>query len=204
MEYKALTTNQRKVLEAVLVKSDNNGFSPISIREIQSVTGLRSVRGVTLQLEALEKNGLIFRNHGKSGIRVNTALLQPTEKVSIPLMTSVIPAGYGSPADNYTDQTIEVSLSDTKGIESAFAVKVSGESMIGAGIEDGDIAVIAPQQIANDGDIVAALYEDGVTLKRYRIVDDIPMLTPANPKYEPITKEFSIQGKLVNILKSES
>lgn len=204
MKYQPLSINQKKVLEAVLAKAQDNGFSDISIREVQSITGLKSLRGVTLQLEALEKSGLIFRKRGESGIEVNIALLQSKERVSIPLMTSAIPAGYGSPADNYSDQTIEVSLSDAKGIENAFAVKVSGESMTGAGIDDGDTAIICPQQAASDGDIVAAIYEDGVTLKRYRVVDGIPMLLPANPKYEPITKEFSIQGKLINIIKPES
>ncbi len=112
-----------------------------------------------------------------------------------------IPAGYGSSADDCSDQTIEIPVSETKGIRNAFAIQVSGESMIGAGIEDGDVAIISSQQVANDGDIVAALYDDGVTLKRYRVVDGIPMLMPANPKFRPIIENFEIQRKLINLKK---
>lgn len=200
MNYQLLSINQKKVLDAILSEIASKGISP-SIRKIQRITGIKSLRGVTLQLETLEKLGYIAREYGVRGIQINKAILQTTNKVSIPLMVSSIPAGYGSLADDFSDQKIEVSIADTKGVNNVFAVPVSGESMINAGIDDGDIAIIAPQHTAEDGDIVAALYDNGVTLKRFRIVDDIPMLVPANPKFRPILEEFVIQGKLINLIK---
>ncbi|KKQ95549.1 MAG: LexA repressor [Candidatus Woesebacteria bacterium GW2011_GWB1_43_14] len=202
MYYKPLSENQNKVFEAILSKIASNEDAP-SLREIQKITGIKSLRGVTLQLDTLEKLGFIERKKGVKGMSVNAAFLKPKEKISIPFMASIIPAGYASPAEDYSDQKIDVSLSDTKGMRNVFAVKIKGESMINAGIEDGDIAIISPQQVANNGDIVAALSEEGVTLKRFRIVDDIPMLVPANPKYKPIIGDFQIQGKLINLIKTE-
>jgi len=200
MNYKPLSENQKKVLEAILSSVASGGKSP-SIRDIQKVTGISSLRGVTLQLDTLEQLGFIKRNSETRGISINEALLHPTETISIPLLATTIPAGYASPADDFSDQRITIPISDTKGLRNAFAVRVSGESMIGAGIEDGDTAIISPQQVANDGDIVAALHDGGVTLKRDRTVDGIPMLTPANPKFPPIFGDFEIQGKLVNVIK---
>lgn len=201
MNYQPLSGNQKKVLEAILSSIASSGKSP-SIRDIQKVTGINSLRGVTLQLDTLEQLGFIKRDSETRSISVNEALLHPTETVSIPLMATAIPAGYASPADDFSDQRITIPISDTKGLRNAFAVKVSGESMIGAGIEDGDTAIISPQQVADNGDIVAALHDGGVTLKRYRIVDGIPMLIPANPKFPPIFGDFEIQGKLVNVIKN--
>ena len=106
--------------------------------------------------------------------------------------------------DEFSDSKIDVSIQDTKGITNVFAVKVTGDSMIGAGIDDGDTAIIASQPIANDGDIVAALIPDrGVTLKKFKIVDGWPILVPANPKYSPIVNNFVVQGKLINLLKGK-
>ena len=188
---------------------------PPTTREIQELSGL-SPRGVTLQLNALEKQGFISRKSGARGIVVDPSLLNfpedgdvsvpvaksKEEKVSIPMMAASIPAGPTSYIEEYSDSTINISLSLTRGMKNVFAVKVTGDSMIGAGIEEGDMAIIAPQPVANDGDIVAAIHDNGITLKRFRILDGRPLLMPANPKYEPITSDFSIQGKLINIIKN--
>jgi repressor LexA len=213
LRYTVLTENQKKVLEAIISYIRVNNIAPTT-REIQNLSGL-SPRGVTLQLQVLEKQGFITRKLGARGIEVTQSLLhvQKDEKIkvsvtqadegiiSIPMMTASIPAGPVSFVEEHTDNQIDIPLSVTRGMRNVFAVKVSGDSMIGAGIESGDIAIIATQPIANEGDIVAALHDGGVTLKKFRIVDGRPILMPANPKYEPITKEFSIQGKLINVIK---
>jgi len=220
MNYQTLTDKQKTVLEAILRYIASNGASP-SIREIQNVSGIGSLRGVTLQLEALEKKGLISRRKGARGIKINKGAtnLLSSETISvpsfslanidrqkttaIPLMTSHIPAGYTSLVEEHSDENIDLPMSELMGARNAFAVKVSGDSMVDAGIEDGDIAVISPQPTANDGDIVAALVQDrGVTLKRLKLIDGTPILMPANQKYQPIVGEFTIQGKLINLIKS--
>jgi repressor LexA len=216
MQYPTLTKNQKLVLETIINYVRTNNIPPTT-RELQKLSGL-SPRGITLQLDILEEQDLITRKPGARGILVNPALLHTAEEtisvnlikslveeesiVNIPLMTSPISAGYGNDVEDYIEDQISVSLSNTRGLRNVFAVKVSGDSMIGAGIENGDIAIIAAQPIANDGDIVAAHYENGVTLKKFKIVEGRALLIPANPNYEPITNHFSIQGKLINIIKN--
>src|SRR3989337_1728797 len=202
MYYKNLTDRQKKVLDTIVTQVNTFGNSP-TIREIQKASGIKSTRGVILQLEALQEAGYITRNRGARGIYLNPALLgtssnktvsvpfaEEEETISIPLMTSPIPAGYASMVDEFSDSKIHVSIQDTKGITNEFAVTVTGDSMIGAGIDDGDI--------------VAALIPDrGVTLKKFKIVDGWPILVPANPKYSPIVNNFVVQGKLINLLKGQ-
>lgn len=205
MNYQQLTKKQKSVLNIILSYIQSVGFPP-SIREIKDRAEINSLRGVTIQLEAIEKAGLITRRKGARGITVNPVLLtEKEETISIPLLISSIPAGVPNDADGHSDENIDVSLIQTKGIRNVFAIRVKGDSMINAGIIDGDTAIIFPQPVANDGDIVAAsLDNDEITLKKYRVVEGIPMLIPANPKYQPITGYFEIQGKLINIIKKSS
>ena len=221
MKYTALTENQKRILDVIVSFVKTNGISP-TIREIQKISKLRSLRGVTLQLEALESQGFITKKNGARGIAVNPSLLEPSKdmeisvnllkaqeeeesKIDIPLMTTTISAGYGNLAtDEHIERQIPIPLSAARGMTNVFAIEVSGDSMINAGINDGDIAIIAPQPIANDGDIVAAYFEGGVTLKKFRMIENRPMLVPANPNYRPITSQFSITGKLVNVIKPDN
>ncbi|PIS09549.1 repressor LexA [Candidatus Beckwithbacteria bacterium CG10_big_fil_rev_8_21_14_0_10_34_10] len=198
---KGLTEKQQKVLDIIISYIKTQGLPP-TIREIKKLSEINSLRGVVLQLEALEKEGLIQRKSTARGIIVPSSLLiESNKKISIPLMACSIPAGHATDINDYSDEQIKVNLSQTKGLKNVFAVKVCGDSMIGENINDGDTAIIFPQLVANDGEIVAAKTENGVTLKKYRIVEGRSMLLPANLKYEPITKGFKIQGKLINILK---
>ena len=219
MNYFSLSQNQKKVLETIINYFRVNCRYPTN-REIQKLSGL-SPRGVTLQLNSLESQNYIVRSSGARGISLNQSLLQVSQSenvsidlinakeekesnIEIPIMASSISAGLGNFVDDYASNQMNIPLSSTKGMRNVFAVKVFGDSMIGAGIESGDIAIIAPQSIANSGDIVAAIYDGGVTLKKFLIIDGRPILMPANPKYEPITNNFSIQGKLINLIKNNN
>ncbi|MFH1705752.1 MAG: transcriptional repressor LexA [Patescibacteria group bacterium] len=200
MDYQKLTEKQKRVLEIIIGQIKTLGFSP-TIREIRDRCQIKSLRGVTLQLEKLEEVGLLSRKKGARSIRIDPSLLQPDQGYfSVPLMSSSIPAGTAFFAEDHVDKYIKISLLQSRGLKNVFAVEVSGDSMIGAGINSGDIAIIAPQPVANDGEIIAALYENGVTLKRFRIVEGRAMLFPANPKYKPILENFSIQGKLISLI----
>lgn len=196
-----ISENQKNVLNIILESIKSKGFPP-SIREIQKKSGIKSLRGVVIQLEALEQAGLIKRKSGARAIQVIQSLLDDSDKkISIPLMACTIHAGDESEVDNFSDSEVSVSLLETKGLKNVFAVKVCGDSMIGEDINDGDLAILYPQPVADNGDIVAARTQNGMTLKKYRVVEGIPMLFPANSKYNPIVRDFEIQGKLVNIIK---
>ncbi len=219
-----LTDRQKKVLEIIINNIKHKGVAP-SIREIQKLTNIKSTRGVLLQFDALEEAGFIKRNQKHRGIKVKPSLLATgsdnvsvqlientiegekdvEETVSVPLMTNAISAGVPAYVVQHSDTTISVPMLETGGMRNIFAVKVSGDSMVDENIEDGDFAIISPQILAEDGDIVAAHLEeqDGITLKKFRMIERRPVLFPANPKYKPITDRFEIQGKLISVIKKE-
>jgi len=202
MKFTKLTEKQRVVLDVILESIKTKGYPP-SIREIGKKTNLSSLRGVVLQLEALEKAGYIQRRSHARGIIVNPSLLEDgNQTFSIPLVTSHVPAGPGFDTDDFSDETFDVTSKQTKGLRNVFAVRVTGDSMVDEGINEGDIAIVFPQQVADDGDIVIADHKgQGVTLKKYRVVEGRPILFPANKKYLPITSEFEVQGKVINVVK---
>lgn len=202
MKFTSLTKKQQLVLEIIIESIKTVGYPP-SLREIQKKSGINSLRGVTLQLDALVDAGYIQRKSQARGITISPSLLEDeAEKFQIPLVCSSVPAGLGFDTDDYSDDTFSVTARQTKGLRNVFAVRITGDSMIDAGIEEGDIAIVFPQQVADDGDLVIAEKEsEGVTLKKYRVVEGIPILFPANRKYLPITSNFRVQGKVVNIIK---
>ena len=199
-----LPEKQQKVLDIIISYLKTVGYPP-SIREIKSRSGINSLRGVTLQLDSLEETGFIQRKQKARGIIVSPALLSDKQETfSIPLKTCSISCGPASDADDYSDETINVSLLQTRGLKNVFAVKAVGDSMVNENIHEGDIAIIFPQPVANDKEIVATrIPQQGVTLKKYRIVEGKPILFPSspNPTYKPYFGDFEIQGKLINILK---
>ncbi len=203
MKFNSLTERQQLVLDIIIESVKALGYPP-SIREIQRKSGIKSLRGVTLQLDSLVDAGYIQRKSYARGITVSPALLDSKgESFNIPFMCSCVPAGLGFDTDDYSDDTYAVTLAQTKGLKNVFAVKIVGDSMIEAGIEEGDVAIVFPQQVADDGDLVIAeKVGEGVTIKKYRVVEGRPILFPANKKYLPITSEFKIQGKVVNIIKA--
>ncbi|MGI5841132.1 MAG: LexA family protein [Patescibacteria group bacterium] len=207
MDYNKLTENQKKVLDVIVENIKTLGYPP-TVREIKERTDIKSLRGITLQLLALEINGFIKRKKGSRGIIVDPSVLNPNEEtyISIDLMDACIPAGSPSIIDVNVDTQIKVSLTQTKGVRNVIAVRVKGDSMNKVGIDDGDYALIMPQLVASDGDIVAALHDNcGITLKKYRIVEGVPILFPSstNPDHKPIVGPFTIQGKLISVLKEE-
>ena len=174
-----LTAKQEKVLKFIRERVGEN--LPPTIREIAGEMGFASTGTVRDYLEALHKKGYLTRTGGKSR--------------GIALVGSIA-AGEPKLAYEDTEGYVEIARENT------FALKVKGESMIDAGIMDGDIAVIRKQKTADNGDIIAALLDNNeVTLKRLKRGAGKPFLEAANKKYLPIHKDFSIIGKLVNIVR---
>ncbi|NTV30516.1 transcriptional repressor LexA [candidate division WWE3 bacterium] len=199
-----LTNRQLITLDLIISEIETNGFPP-TVREIRDRLGVNSIRGASIHLDALERKGFIQRSSKARGIKVlrrpetNNAHLQ---EIRIPLIGQV-QAGHPIWAEEHFEKYINVKKSYLKGYQKAFAVRVEGESMIEAGIEPGDIALIHPTESASNGDIVVALIEDSVTLKRFHKVDDFIALLPANPNFKPIIgTEFNIQGKLIGLIKT--
>ncbi|MFA5338829.1 MAG: transcriptional repressor LexA [Candidatus Omnitrophota bacterium] len=183
-----LTAKQEKVLKFIRERVGER--LPPTIREIAGEIGVSSTGTVRDYLAALQKKGYLKRTNNKS--RAIELLDSPNK---IPIISSIA-AGQPKLAYEDTEGYVEIARENT------FALKVKGESMIDAGIMDGDIAVIRKQKTADNGDIIAALLDNNeVTLKKLKIGAGKPFLEAANKKYPPIHKDFSIIGKLVNIVR---
>lgn len=197
-----LTGRQQIVLSFIVEQIEGSGFPP-TIREIRDAIGVSSLRGVTVHLDALERKGYIERNSKARGLRVlrTGEVGRRATHIRIPLV-GAIAAGTPILAQENIEKYVRVKRDHLRGAQKAFLLRVEGDSMIDAGIDDGDLALMSETNTAQSGDVVAALLNDGVTLKTFHQVDKYIALLPANPKYEPIIgKEFSIQGKMVTLLK---
>ena len=192
-----LTPKQDKVLRFIRERIRQD--IPPTIREIARELGFSSTGTVRDYLRALEKKGYLKRKNNLS--RAIELLNDNFNK--IPIIASI---AAGKPDLAYEDIQGYVELDHVLPKESGqsdiFALKVKGESMIEAGIMDGDIAIIRKQKTASNKDIIAALLENNeVTLKRFKTKGSKPFLAPANVNYQPIYKDFTIIGKLITILR---
>lgn len=203
-----LTPRQRQVLTLIRRHVALHGAPP-TIRELREGLKLRSLRGVTVHLDALVRKGFIERSRQARGIR----LLQDEENASatdIQLISIPVVGRIAAGAPILAEQHIEERLSvDPRWVPGpgCFAVRVHGQSMRDAGIHDGDYVVVRPQPTAENGEIVAVLIEGEATVKRfYRDRGSRVRLQPENPAYEPIfihpgKSSIQILGKVVGLFR---
>lgn len=202
-----LASKTEKVLQTITQFQNKNGYSP-SITELKTIIGNKSTRGIVLQLDKLQKLGYIQRE--KNSRRAIRILNKPTKvneetMINVPVIGE-IKAGYNAHAEQNVEGYKKISLLLAKGQRDVFILRVKGTSMVKAGINPGDLAIIARQNIANNGDIVVAFDPDDetATLKRFKRLQDYVMLLPESddPAHQPkIGKQFLIQGKFVDLLK---
>jgi repressor LexA len=197
-----LTQRQQQVLELIVEHIDRHGFPP-SHRELMISLGVRSQLGILKHLRALEKKGhLVCRQGSSRGI---TLANRPPRPAMLPIMGSV---RAGRPEEALED-ILGYCTTDptwTRGAD-CFYLRVTGDSMIEAGIRDGDLALVRSQSTAENGEIVVALIEGEATLKRFYREGGQVRLQPANAALQPIIVEgdrmsgFSIIGKLLKIVR---
>jgi repressor LexA len=196
-----LTERQKSVLDFIQGEQREKGFTP-STREIQSHFRFASQTSVMQYLAALERKGFLQRHAGKA-----RALITPVQKVRIhdvPIYGQ-IPAGMSA----MTEQDIEGHVSlDTRSANvskshGTFALRVRGDSMIGAHIVDGDIVILEQSKEVHNGDIVAALIDGETTLKRYVVDHGRPYLKAENSRYPNLipARELKIQGVMVSLVR---
>ncbi len=204
---KDLTARQREIFEFIKGMIRTKGRPP-SIREIGERFAIRSTNGVRAVLEALERKGFIRRDRYTSrGIEL---LKEADEVVSSGRLREVYWVGRvaaGTPV--WAEENIEGSfLIDREFVpgEEVFSLKVQGDSMIDAGIFDGDYVLVKKQPIADPGDMVVAQIGDEATVKKFFPEKRRIRLEPANTNYGPIIVErdtpgFSIAGKVIGLLR---
>jgi repressor LexA len=194
-----ITDRQQQVLNCINRHIDRYGYPP-TLREIAAALNINGTLGVLKHLRALEKKGAISKQSGSSrGLRV-------TARPSIGKLPIVgtVRAGALHPAIEDIRGEVAIGPQETRG--GTFYLRVSGDSMIGAAILDGDLALIKPQPDADNGDIVVALVGDDATLKRFYREDGRIRLQPENPEMQPIfvgpdDNNISIIGKMVGLLR---
>lgn len=189
-----ISDTQQKIYEFLCERSQCG--VPPSVREIGAAVGLRSTSSVQANLDALEEAGYIERDPLlKRSIRV---LGQAENVTSVPLLGTVtagMPILAVEQIEGYIAYNGRVSKDN-----SLFALKVRGESMLWAGILDGDIVVVEKTPTAANGEIVVAMIEDEATVKRFYKEDGHFRLQPENDAFEPIiTNEVIILGKVVAV-----
>lgn len=191
--------NQQKILDFIRSEIETKGYPP-SVREICAAVGLRSTSSVHMHLTQLEKKGLIRRDATKP--RALELLDSPLSKArTVPLVGKVTAGQPILAIENIEDQLIipnDLAAMDTE----LFALRVQGESMIEAGILDGDIVVVRSQERADNGDIVVALIDDEATLKRIFYENGHVRLQPENHAMAPIIVDRAdVRGKLVALVR---
>jgi len=197
-----LTERQRDVLGFIKDYIAESGYPP-SLRDICARFGIKGPKNAGKHLEALEKKGFIKRGANISrGIEVIGQAVK--NAVSVPIAGRV---RAGLPHLAVEDITGQMAL-DARFFrcEGAFVLKVEGESMRDAGIDDGDHIVVRPQSHASNGDIVVALVDNEATVKRFFMEAGVVTLKPENPSMAPITvagngPEFCIAGKVLSVVK---
>ena len=206
-----VTKRQRAVLDCIEECIREKGYGP-TVREVCQSLGLSSPSTVHVHLKALEEKGLIKRDplksrsitlthpHDEASVIENVIAPSFGRAVEVPLVGNV---AAGSPIlaeENITD-TMTLPT-DIVGDAPSFMLSVRGDSMIEAGINDGDYVVVKEQPVANNGDIVVALIDDGATVKRFYREKDHIRLQPENSSMDPIiTRDCSIAGKVVAVFR---
>lgn len=206
-----VTKRQQAVLNCIEECIREKGYGP-TVREICQYLSLSSPSTVHVHLKALEEKGLIKRDPFKSR---SITLINPPEVpspvsnviqpsfskiVDVPLVGNV---AAGSPILAEENITDTISLpTDIVGDSPSFMLSVRGESMVEAGINDGDYVVVKQQPVADNGDIVVALLDDGATVKRFYKEKNYIRLQPENSSMEPIiTTDCCIAGKVVAVFR---
>ena len=202
MGYGKISNKQKEILEYVKSQIINKGYPP-AVREICEAVNLKSTSSVHSHLETLEKNGYIRRDPSKPrAIEIidDEFNLTRRELVNVPVV-GTITAGQPILAVENIESYFPIP-SEFMPNEETFMLKVKGESMINAGIFDGDKILVQKQSVAKNGDIVVALIEDEVTVKTFYKESGYYRLQPENDTMEPIiVPELSILGKVIGLFR---
>jgi repressor LexA len=202
-----LTARQRKIMEYIISEVQLKGYPP-SVREIGEAVGLSSSSTVHAHLEKLEQLGYLRRDPTKpraievlAGGAVDERVDFYKEMVNIPVVGTVT-AGVPILAEQNINDYFPLPR-DFTNTEEAFMLKIKGDSMINAGIFDGDLVIVSKQSGGvNNGEIVVALLEDEATVKRFYKEKHQIRLQPENESYDPIyAADVKILGKVIGLVR---
>jgi repressor LexA len=219
-----LTWRQRKVLQVIRESVQKRGYPP-SMREIGEAVGLTSTSSVSYQLSTLQKKGYLHRDVGRPrtvevrlpghpAVRPDQGRERaeeprgdipgidiPSQEAAYVPLVGRIAAGGPILAEEYVEDVFPLPR-QLVGEGTLFLLKVKGDSMMNAAITDGDWVVVRQQEVAENGEIVAAMLDGEATVKTFKQSDGHVWLIPHNPAYTPILgDEATILGKVVAVLR---
>ena len=195
-----LKEKERLVYEYICESINKHGFSP-SVRDIQAQLGIKSTSTVHAYLAKLEEKGYIRKENGKSRtLRIDSSEREERRTVKVPLLGKVTAGMPILAVENFEGHIEFPTMNRSYRHNELFALKVKGESMIEAGILDGDIVIVRKEPTAENGTIVVALTEEGATVKRFFKENGRFRLQPENSAMEPIiVDEVYILGKVISV-----
>ncbi|MDP2972801.1 MAG: transcriptional repressor LexA [Deltaproteobacteria bacterium] len=197
-----LTARQKELFDFLKDFFREKGFPP-TLREMASHFGLKGPRGPQKTLNILERKGYIRKIPGESRA-IEILGFSSSNIISIPIVGRVRAGEPILAIENIEGYfNLDRSFASSKDV---FLLRVQGDSMVDAHIQDGDFALVKPQSNAENGEIVVALIEDEATIKRIFMKSDLIRLEPANPDMEPIVvkkgeKNITIVGKVIGIFR---
>ena len=198
---KEITARQKEVLDFISESTKENNYPP-TVREIGSHFGI-SLRAVQDHIAALQTKGYLSQSQKRArSLTVNQEKASQPFVSKVPLLGTVA-AGKPLLSEENLDGYVNLTEPFVRPEKTYFALRVRGQSMINAGILEGDLAVIEQAQTAVDGQIVVAVIDNAITLKRFYKESDRVKLQPENPAFEPIySKDVTIVGTLSNIVRT--
>ncbi len=201
---KGITDRQKEVLTYISSYTEENSYPP-TVRDISNHFGI-SLRAVQDHILALQKKGFLSQSQKKArSIRVLSDMRdkEPQTYISkVPLLGTVA-AGKPLLSEENLDGYVNLTEPFVRPGKSYFALRVRGQSMINAGILDGDLAVVEQASTAIDGQIIVAVIDDAITLKRYYRESGRIRLQPENPEFQAIyCTDVRIVGILSNIVRT--
>jgi repressor LexA len=201
---KAITSRQKELL-SFIIKQIRDYNLPPSVSEMAEFLKVSSKNAVAKLLKSLEDAGHIKISGKARGIEVLNALGESLEKglIAVPLVGNV-QAGSPHLAEEQIEDWINLPSTLIRGRRDVFLLKVRGDSMINAGIYEGDLVIVRPVKDAKHNDIVVALLHDEATVKRYIQIKNRAYLKAENPKYKNIypKEEWMVQGKVVGVIRN--
>ncbi len=214
MRSRELNDKRRQILEFIAKATEDHGYPP-TVREIGEAVGLKSSSTVHFHLKILTELGYLTRDGSLTrALRLSEegqaiggevspaeARRRATEARWVPLVGEVA-AGQPVFAVEECEDLVPLPAQFVPNGD-AFMLRVAGDSMVGAGINDGDCVIVSRSSSARDGDIVVALVEDEATVKYFHRRPDGVELRPANPAFDPIlVNEMQVLGKVTGFLRS--
>jgi len=208
-----LTDRQEEILSFIRQFTNETGYPP-TLREIGKHFQISSTFGVKRHLEALVKKGFInIESNASRGISfikknddelINKIANDENVFIKIPILGRVA-AGLPINSVENLEGSLVVDPSFLKKVEEAFALRVKGDSMINAGINDKDLVIVSPKEQAKNGDIIVAMLNDEATVKKFEFVNNKIRLIPENNSYTPIdvksSDDFRLIGKVKGVVR---